>query len=253
MGIALQTDASASGNWTRARGSDLHNTSHLHRIRPVGIGNDGISIGGDAVVAIANIEYGITASSSFGRGNIHAPEIFDVADASHVAAAAHYADALRVNAQHMSSCALLTELGRITMPIILTRAHSATVAEWLRAAEHIVRGGNDRVIMCESGIRTYETSTQFTLDVAAISIVKAKSHFPVIVDVSHAAGDAVLVPALAYAAIAAGADGIVVSVQANTVSPVERTADLSVDAFDKMLAGVQSVARAAGRSGVVIL
>ena len=112
----------------------------------------------------------------------------------------------------MQNFDLLKELGKTKKPVLLKRGLSATIEEWLMSAEYIMAGGNDRVILCERGIRTFETYTRNTLDVSAIPIVKELSHLPVVVDPSHASGKSRLVEPLAMAAVAAGADGLMIEV-----------------------------------------
>jgi 3-deoxy-7-phosphoheptulonate synthase len=123
-----------------------------------------------------------------------------------------YVDALQVGARNMQNYSLLKALGTVNKPIILKRGISATVEEWLNAAEYIVNGGNSQVILCERGIRTFENSTRFTLDLSSVPVVKKLSHLPIIVDPSHAMGNRDLVVPMARAAVAAGADGIMVEV-----------------------------------------
>ncbi len=121
-------------------------------------------------------------------------------------------DIIQVGARNMQNFDLLRELGKTDKPILLKRGLSATIEEWLMSAEYIMAGGNDNVILCERGIRTYETYTRNTLDVAAIPIIKKLSHLPVVVDPSHASGKSWLVEPLAMAAVAAGADGLMIEV-----------------------------------------
>ena len=121
-------------------------------------------------------------------------------------------DIIQVGARNMQNFELLKELGKTDKPILLKRGLSATIEEWLMSAEYIMAGGNDKVMLCERGIRTYETFTRNTLDVSAIPVVKKLSHLPVIVDPSHAAGKSWLVEPLAMAAVAAGADGLIIEV-----------------------------------------
>lgn len=121
-------------------------------------------------------------------------------------------DVIQVGARNMQNFELLKELGRLQKPILLKRGLSSTIEEWLMSAEYIMAGGNDQVILCERGIRTYETFTRNTMDVSAVPIVKALSHLPIIVDPSHASGKAWLVEPLAMAAVAAGADGLIIEV-----------------------------------------
>ena len=121
-------------------------------------------------------------------------------------------DVIQVGARNMQNFELLKELGKTDKPILLKRGLSATIEEWLMSAEYIMAGGNDKVMLCERGIRTYETFTRNTMDVSAIPVIKRLSHLPVIVDPSHAAGKSWLVEPLAMAAVAAGADGLIIEV-----------------------------------------
>ncbi|MCH5303235.1 MAG: 3-deoxy-7-phosphoheptulonate synthase [Ruminococcus sp.] len=121
-------------------------------------------------------------------------------------------DVIQVGARNMQNFELLKELGKIDKPILLKRGLSATIEEWLMSAEYIMAGGNNKVILCERGIRTYETFTRNTMDVSAIPIIKKLSHLPVVVDPSHASGKSWLVEPLAMAAVAAGADGLIIEV-----------------------------------------
>ena len=121
-------------------------------------------------------------------------------------------DIIQVGARNMQNFDLLKELGKTKKPILLKRGLSATIEEWLMSAEYIMAGGNDNVILCERGIRTYETYTRNTLDISAIPIIKKLSHLPVVVDPSHASGKSWLVEPLAMAAVAAGADGLIIEV-----------------------------------------
>lgn len=121
-------------------------------------------------------------------------------------------DIIQVGARNMQNFELLKELGKIDKPILLKRGLSATIEEWLMSAEYIMAGGNEKVMLCERGIRTYETFTRNTLDVSAIPIIKKLSHLPVVVDPSHASGKSWLVEPLAMAAVAAGADALIIEV-----------------------------------------
>ena len=124
-------------------------------------------------------------------------------------------DVIQVGARNMQNFDLLKQLGKTNKPILLKRGLSATIEEWLMSAEYIMAGGNQNVILCERGIRTYETSTRNTLDLSAIPVIKKRSHLPIIVDPSHAAGYWYLVEPLAKAAVAAGADGLMIEVHNN--------------------------------------
>jgi len=130
----------------------------------------------------------------------------------HVEVIAEYADIMQVGTRSMENFALLEALGRCGRPVLLKRGMTATLEELLRSAQVVAMAGNPRIIMCERGIRTFETATRNTLDIAAVPVLKAVSHLPVIVDPSHAAGVRSLVPALSRAAVVVGADGLLVEV-----------------------------------------
>jgi 3-deoxy-7-phosphoheptulonate synthase len=138
------------------------------------------------------------------------PLVTELMDPRHVDAVVETADVIQIGARNMQNFILLSEVGKAGKPVLLKRGPSASVEELLMAAEYVVKEGNARVILCERGIRTFERSTRYTLDIGAIPVLKQETHLPVIVDPSHAAGRRDLVPALARAAVAAGADGIIV-------------------------------------------
>jgi 3-deoxy-7-phosphoheptulonate synthase len=149
----------------------------------------------------------------------------------------------------MQNFALLSELGRVQRPILLKRGLSATITELLMAAEYIMAHGNNQVVLCERGIRTFETATRNTLDVSAIPVIKRESHLPIIVDPSHAGGKAELVEPLALAAVAAGADGLIVEVHPDPECALsDGDQSLTLDAFDRLMARIAPVAAAVGRS-----
>jgi len=139
----------------------------------------------------------------------------EVMDVREVAKAAAHVDILRIGARNMQNFDLLKEVGKCGKPVILKRGMSNTIEEWLMSAEYIIAHGNPNVILCERGIRTFENATRSTLDLSSIPVLKRLTHLPVIVDPSHAAGRKDLIPALCAAAIAAGADGLLVEVHAN--------------------------------------
>jgi len=143
------------------------------------------------------------------------PVITEVVSPEHAKMVADYCDILQVGARNMQNFALLKAVGRVNKPVLLKRGLSATIEEWLLAAEYIMAGGNHNVILCERGIRTHETYTRNTLDLSAVALVKELSHLPVIVDPSHATGRWKLVLPLSRAALAAGADGVMVEVHPN--------------------------------------
>ena len=133
-------------------------------------------------------------------------------DPRHVEAVVDAADVIQIGARNSQNFMLLAELGRIDRPVLLKRGPSTSVEELLMAAEYVAKEGNERIILCERGIRTFETATRFTLDLGSVAALKTETHLPVIVDPSHAAGRRDLVLPLARAAVAVGADGIIVEV-----------------------------------------
>ncbi|MEK6611582.1 MAG: 3-deoxy-7-phosphoheptulonate synthase [Gemmatimonadota bacterium] len=177
------------------------------------------------------------------------PVVTEVMDPRHVDLVAEHADVLQIGARNMQNYPLLAEVGRVRRPVLLKRGLSGTVTELLLAAEHIMARGNTSVILCERGIRTYETATRNTLDVAAIPVLKRETHLPVFVDPSHAAGRADIVAPLAFAAIAAGADGLIIEVHPR---PGEAMSDgdqsLTLDQFGAMMETLRLFAQAAGRT-----
>ncbi|MEJ2502759.1 MAG: 3-deoxy-7-phosphoheptulonate synthase, partial [Gemmatimonadota bacterium] len=177
------------------------------------------------------------------------PVISEVMDIRHIDTVAEHVDVLQVGARNMQNFPLLSELGRIRRPVLLKRGLSATINELLMAAEYIMTQGNHQVILCERGIRTFEPATRNTLDVAAIPVLRQETHLPVVVDPSHAAGRADLVLPLAYAAVAAGADGLLVEAHPD---PEQARSDgdqsLTLDDFDRLMEGVRAFAAAAGRT-----
>jgi 3-deoxy-7-phosphoheptulonate synthase len=140
------------------------------------------------------------------------PIISEVMDVSQLPLMVDYTDILQVGARNMQNFSLLRALGKVRKPVLLKRGMAATIEEWLLAAEYILDGGNEQVILCERGIRTFETAMRNTLDLAAVAYVKKRSHLPVIVDPSHSTGDPALVIPMSLAAAAAGADGLLVEV-----------------------------------------
>jgi 3-deoxy-7-phosphoheptulonate synthase len=159
----------------------------------------GLGVGALEILAEAREETGL-------------PLVTELMDPRHVEAVIGTTDVVQIGARNMQNFFLLSEVGRGDKPVLLKRGPSASVEELLMAAEYILKEGNPRVILCERGIRTFERSTRYTLDIGAIPVLKEETHLPVIVDPSHAAGRRALVPALARAAVAAGADGLLVEV-----------------------------------------
>jgi 3-deoxy-7-phosphoheptulonate synthase len=177
------------------------------------------------------------------------PVVTEVLDTRDVDLVAAHADMLQVGARNMQNFALLAELGRVQRPVLLKRGLSATITELLMAAEYIMAHGNTSVVLCERGIRTFERATRNTLDVSAIPVLKRETHLPVVVDPSHAGGDAELVAPLAFAGIAAGADGLIVEVHPNPECALsDGDQSLTPAAFASMMSRVGAFASAAGRS-----
>ena len=160
----------------------------------------------------------------------------------------HDVDIIQIGTRNMQNFDLLKAVGRVNKPVILKRGMSATIGEWLMAAEYIAAGGNHDIIFCERGIRTFETAYRNVLDVTAIPVLKRETHLPVIVDPSHAGGKAWMVPALSCAAVAAGADGLLIEIHPN---PCEAWCDadqaLTPAEFATLMGQLGAVARAVGR------
>jgi 3-deoxy-7-phosphoheptulonate synthase len=176
------------------------------------------------------------------------PVITEVMDPRDVPQVEEYADILQIGARNMQNFNLLKEVAKARKPIMLKRGLSATIEEWLLAAEYIYAGGNHDVILCERGIRTFETATRNTLDLSAVPLVKQLTHLPIIVDPSHATGKWDLVAPMARAGLAAGADGLIIEVHPN---PSEALKDgfesLTFDNFAALMEGLRPIARAVGR------
>ena len=157
-------------------------------------------------------------------------------------------DVIQIGARNMQNFELLKELGKIDKPILLKRGLSATIEEWLMSAEYILSGGNPNVILCERGIRTFETYTRNTLDLSAIVAVKKVSHLPIIVDPSHATGKAWMVPALARAAIAVGADGLIIEVHNDPEHALcDGSQSIRPEQFDEVVRDLRTIAPVVGR------
>jgi 3-deoxy-7-phosphoheptulonate synthase len=175
-----------------------------------------------------------------------ATELMDPRDIDLVA---RYADIIQIGARNMQNFRLLTEVGKLDKPVILKRGMSATIQELLMSAEYIASEGNQKIILCERGIRTYETATRNTFDVSAFPVLKSLSHLPVIADPSHAAGKAALVEPLAAAAIAAGADGLMIEVHQQPEKALsDGPQSLRPEAFGQLISRLRKVAEAVGRT-----
>lgn len=174
--------------------------------------------------------------------------VSEVLDPRDVGLICRYVDILQIGARNMQNFSLLKEVGKVDKPVLLKRGISATIKEWLMSAEYILSNGNFKVILCERGIRTFETATRNTLDINAVAVVKQLSHLPVIVDPSHATGKWDLVAPAARAGVAAGCDGLIIEVHEN---PEEAFSDgpqsLKPENFEILMRDLQKIASAMGR------
>jgi len=174
--------------------------------------------------------------------------ITEVMDKSQIDLVEKYADVLQVGARNMQNFTFLKELGKASKPVMLKRGLAATIEEWLMSAEYILSGGNHRVILCERGIRTFETATRNTLDIGAIPVIKKKSHLPIIADPSHGIGIRDKVIPMARACVAAGADGIIVEVHNDPDhAKSDGAQSLYPDQFAQMMKEIKIIAEAIGR------
>ncbi|MHB1341243.1 MAG: 3-deoxy-7-phosphoheptulonate synthase [Coriobacteriia bacterium] len=179
--------------------------------------------------------------------------VTEVTDSAHAEKIAEYADILQIGTRNMANFSLLKKVGQVTAgslkPVVFKRGMAATIEEWLQASNYITMSGNENVILCERGIRTFETAYRYTLDITAVPVVKSLSLLPIIVDVSHPAGRADLVPALSRAAVAVGADGIMVEVHPN---PREALCDgpqsLDLAGLRSLVAELAPVSQSVGRT-----
>lgn len=174
--------------------------------------------------------------------------ICEVTSAHAIEAAVKYVDMLQIGARNMQTFELLKEAGKSGIPVLLKRGLSATIDEWLNAAEYIISEGNPNIVLCERGIRTYETSTRNTLDISAVPVIRAKSHLPVIVDPSHATGVRAYVEPLAKAAVAVGADGLMIEVHpCPSCALSDGPQSLTFDQFQTLMDDLKPFARLVGR------
>jgi 3-deoxy-7-phosphoheptulonate synthase len=183
------------------------------------------------------------------RERVGLPVVTEVMDPRDIEMIVKYADILQIGARNMQNFRLLKDVGLCKKPVLLKRGISATIKEWLMSAEYIMSGGNHQVILCERGIRTYETATRNTLDLSAIPVLKQMTHLPVVVDPSHAVGKWDLVAPMAKAAVAAGADGLIIEVHSN---PEEALCDgeqsLKPKSFKQLMDELRPIAVAVGRT-----
>jgi 3-deoxy-7-phosphoheptulonate synthase len=182
-------------------------------------------------------------------GETGLPIVTEVMDTRKVEQVCAYSDMLQVGSRNMHSYPLLEEVGRTDKPVLLKRGMSATIDEFLFAAEYVLKAGNEQVVLCERGIRTFEQSTRNTLDLNAVPMLKRLTHLPVIVDPSHGTGHWWMVPWMSRGAVAVGADGLLVEVHP---APDQALSDgaqsLNPERFDTMMREVEAVAQAVGRT-----
>jgi len=175
--------------------------------------------------------------------------VSEVMDVSQIELVGKYSDILQVGARNMQNFSLLRELGRTKKPVLLKRGISATIEEWLLSAEYILAGGNPDVILCERGIRTFESYTRNTLDISAIPVVHKLSHLPIVADPSHGIGIRDKVAPMARASVAAGADALIIEVHCNPDQAMSDGAQsLYPDQFDRLMGELRIIAPAIGRS-----
>jgi 3-deoxy-7-phosphoheptulonate synthase len=182
------------------------------------------------------------------RNETGLPVVTEVMDTRQIELVSGYADMLQIGSRNMHNYPLLKEAGMCRKPVLLKRGMMATIEEFLLAAEYILNQGNDQIILCERGIRTFETSTRNTLDLSAVPMLKRLSHLPVIVDPSHGTGLRWMVPAMAKAAVAAGADGLIMEVHYNPEKALcDGQQSLSLDEFNQLMADLNRIEQAVGR------
>jgi 3-deoxy-7-phosphoheptulonate synthase len=175
--------------------------------------------------------------------------ISEVMDTRAIEMMLRYVDCLQVGARNMQNFDLLKELGRVRRPVLLKRGLAATIEEWLLSAEYILAGGNTQVVLCERGIRTFENATRNTLDISAIPVVKKLSHLPIVVDPSHGTGRRDKVIPMARAAVAAGADGLLIEVHNDPEKALSDGAQsLYPEQFDSLMADLRVIAPVVGRN-----
>jgi len=192
----------------------------------------GMGVQGLKLLAKAREKYGL-------------PVVTEVMSTEDVGMVASYADMLQIGTRNAQNFNLLEAVGKTRKPVLLKRGFSSSYEEWLLAAEYVLSGGNNQVVLCERGIRTFEPFTRFTVDISAVPVIKKLSHLPVIVDPSHSTGSWELVTPISLAAIAAGAHGIIVDVHPNpTVAKCDGAQALTFDKFHDMSAKIKAVSMA---------
>jgi len=183
------------------------------------------------------------------RNETGLPIVTEVVNPRDVELVARYADIMQVGARNIQNFALLKMLGQLNKPILLKRGMATTIQEFLMSAEYILSEGNQKVILCERGIRTFETATRNTLDISAVPVLKEQTHLPVVIDPSHATGHASLVPSMCFASVAAGCDGLIVEVHPHPeVATSDGPQSLRPAEFAKMMDKLREYAAVAGKS-----
>ena len=183
------------------------------------------------------------------RAETGLPVITEVMHVKNLDMVCEYADILQIGTRNMQNYELLMEVGKVKKPTMLKRGMSSKVEEWLQAAEYILKGGNDQLMLCERGVRTSETYTRNTLDLSAVLAVRELSHLPVIVDPSQGTGRASMVPAMCKAAAAVGADGLLVEVHPNPEKALKDGAQsITIQSFEALMRELGAVVSAVGRS-----
>lgn len=174
--------------------------------------------------------------------------VTEVMDVRKVGLVSEYADILQIGTRNMQNYDLLKEVGQARIPVMLKRGMSAKIEEWLLAAEYVMLGGNEQVMLCERGIRTFETSMRNTLDLAAVAAVRSLTHLPIVVDPSQGTGRRDLIEPMSMAAIAAGADGLIIEVHPNPDHAIkDGSQSVTIPAFEAMMPKFERVAEAVGR------
>jgi len=230
----LESTLSIAQDVAAAGASVLRGGAYKPRTSPYDF--QGLGVEGLKILAAARAQTGL-------------PIITEVMTPALVGTICEYADVLQIGARNMQNYDLLREVGRCRTPVLLKRGLSSTIEEWLKAAEYLLAGGNTQVMFCERGIRTFEPSTRFTLDLSAIPAIKNASHLPIIIDPSQGTGRRDMVASMSKAAIAAGADGLIIEVHPHpedALSDGQQTLDTAQ--FNQLMQELKPIAEAVGRT-----
>ena len=232
--IETEEQAMASARAAKAAGARiLRGDAYKHRTSPYAF--QGLAKRGLEILAQMRAETGM-------------PTVTEVLQTTDVELVASYSDVLRIGARNMQNFELLKEVGKLHKPVMLKRGLSSTIEEWLMAAEYIANQGNEEIILCERGIRTYEPMTRNTLDISSVPLIHTLSHLPIIVDPSHSGGKRELVGPLARAAVAVGADGIMVDVHPRPEAALcDGPQAITTEEVAELVADIIAVAKAVGR------